>query len=889
MLVALVLSVLQPLAPQAAVTTIKSNELSNESEASVKAAKKAFAAKLAGVKNERTKSAIMALAPKGYLEEKKVPRLTADKSVSATAADTIVQFDDVNLENAITSQLGFEEGTPITVANMESLTEIWAYEANISDLTGLEYAINLQFLIVTSNNIQDLTPISQLKNLQYVDFSYNHVDSLDGVANLTSLVSIGFSYTKVSDLSTLLNLPLLTEAVCVGLDIDWDHDASAIAVVKTLAEKGITVYYLPFAFYEVISSESAISINYVYLGKARSENIKVQISVDGEVKQFVNLYEEEPRFVIRDLQPDTEYTFELKAFENGVLVDEKPTTKVIKTDLAPSGEVVNFDDVMLEEAIKESLLVENRDIRESDMVKLVHLELAEKGITSLKGLEAATNLQYLSAPVNAISDFSPLAGLTKLVDLDVSENGITDLEPLSKLVNLTSLYLNGNMIEDLTPLKDLKNLTALSLMNNGLEDITPLKYLTKLMYLDLDFNSVVDITSLASLSELETVWLSENQVKNILPLKYLSKLVYVSLDKNPLDLSEGSVARQVLSYLEEHNENFTYTITLLEIKKIMAGDRVVAIDWDSAAVNADEFHVFIEEQYYDEEEYTEEEYTEEEYDDEDYGYEPIVVSKNQTHYVFTGLEPNKEYAIWVEAVKDDEIIASEYASANTTEKADLKGFFALDGYKYYYDAAAKKLKTGWIQDQNKWYYLEKGAFKTGLAVINKKSYLFDSKGVMLTGWQTIGSNKYYFDLKNGAMVKGFLTISGKKYYFGDNGALVKGWKQISGKWYFFDNYGVAKTGWLKSGKDWYYLDASGVMKTGWVKVSGKWYYLKSNGAMKTGWLSDGGQWYYLNTDGTMAIGWKKISNKWYYFYSDGKMAKSTTINGYRLGKDGAML
>lgn len=64
------------------------------------------------------------------------------------------------------------------------------------------------------------------------------------------------------------------------------------------------------------------------------------------------------------------------------------------------------------------------------------------------------------------------------------------------------------------------------------------------------------------------------------------------------------------------------------------------------------------------------------------------------------------------------------------------------------------------------------------------------------------------------------------------------------------------------------------MQTGWVNVSGTWYYLNpisdgTRGAMKTGWINDRGTWYYL--------------------YPNGAMAHDTTINGYRLGSNGAWI
>lgn len=59
--------------------------------------------------------------------------------------------------------------------------------------------------------------------------------------------------------------------------------------------------------------------------------------------------------------------------------------------------------------------------------------------------------------------------------------------------------------------------------------------------------------------------------------------------------------------------------------------------------------------------------------------------------------------------------------------------------------------------------------------------------------------------------------------------------------------------------------------------------------MAVGWKFVGGKWYYLNNSGDMATGWKQISGKWYYFKNSGEMAVNTTINGYKLGKDGAWI
>ena len=62
---------------------------------------------------------------------------------------------------------------------------------------------------------------------------------------------------------------------------------------------------------------------------------------------------------------------------------------------------------------------------------------------------------------------------------------------------------------------------------------------------------------------------------------------------------------------------------------------------------------------------------------------------------------------------------------------------------------------------------------------------------------------------------------------------------------------------------------------------------QTNGNMATGWLNYNGHWYYLGTDGAMKTGWQLVNGKYYYLYTNGSMAYSTTINGYKLGTDGA--
>ncbi|MDU4751746.1 MAG: N-acetylmuramoyl-L-alanine amidase family protein [Clostridium butyricum] len=115
-----------------------------------------------------------------------------------------------------------------------------------------------------------------------------------------------------------------------------------------------------------------------------------------------------------------------------------------------------------------------------------------------------------------------------------------------------------------------------------------------------------------------------------------------------------------------------------------------------------------------------------------------------------------------------------------------------------------------------------------------------------------------------------------------------GWdKNADGTWSYYNN-GAKATGWVQAGA-WYYLNANGIMQTGWVNDNGTWYYCNASGAMQTGWLLDGSTWYYLQANGAMKTGWLNDNGTWYYLNANGSMAANTTVDGYKLGANGAWI
>ena len=140
------------------------------------------------------------------------------------------------------------------------------------------------------------------------------------------------------------------------------------------------------------------------------------------------------------------------------------------------------------------------------------------------------------------------------------------------------------------------------------------------------------------------------------------------------------------------------------------------------------------------------------------------------------------------------------------------------------------------------------------------------------------------------------TDAGKWQYGTEEGYLNDGWHQVDGgkTWFYFNADGTAKQSeWMNENGTWYWFNSNCGAATGWAKVDGEWYFFKGNNAMKTGWEKVDGNWYYMASSGKMVTGWCEVNGKWYYFSKEsnslGQMLYNTTVDGYKLGADGAWI
>ena len=234
--------------------------------------------------------------------------------------------------------------------------------------------------------------------------------------------------------------------------------------------------------------------------------------------------------------------------------DDGSATQVSTFTVSPDTTEVVFTDVQLHHAVRRKVKPDApivATITRADMLRLTTLDATNKGITSLEGLQYATNLTALSLGSNSIQDVTPLANLNKLEVLFLQRNQITDVSSLANLNKLKTLFIGLNKrvvdgVEERMGSDGLKaavagmpNLSTLKANALWLTDISFLEDLPKLGYLNLNGNrGIISLSPLACLKVLadlriQRVNIAYNSPDELHPLLLFLKGEGVSVDHGP--------------------------------------------------------------------------------------------------------------------------------------------------------------------------------------------------------------------------------------------------------------------------------------------------------------------------------------------------------------------
>ena len=154
-------------------------------------------------------------------------------SIRLTATAQTVDIPDPILRDYIERVLNKAAGTPITVAEMATLTFLDPWSEDISDLTGLDHAINLTDLNLNRNSISDISVVAGLTNLTSLHLGGNSISDISSVSGLTHLTDLTLFENSISDISPVSGLTHLTK---LHLGDNLISDISAVVDLTNLTE-----------------------------------------------------------------------------------------------------------------------------------------------------------------------------------------------------------------------------------------------------------------------------------------------------------------------------------------------------------------------------------------------------------------------------------------------------------------------------------------------------------------------------------------------------------------------------------------------------------------------------------------------------------------------------
>ncbi|CAG7652425.1 S-layer homology domain-containing protein [Paenibacillus allorhizosphaerae] len=154
-------------------------------------------------------------------------------SVTSRVYDQVtgaVYFPDTRLESAIRETLGIPERY-VTSEDLSRMTELVAKDKGISNLSGIEYAVNLQKLVLPHNQINDISALKGLSQLNELILFGNQIEHIASLSQVTSLEKLYLNNNRITDIEAFRNLTNLTE---LGLSHNQIRDISALVSLQKL-------------------------------------------------------------------------------------------------------------------------------------------------------------------------------------------------------------------------------------------------------------------------------------------------------------------------------------------------------------------------------------------------------------------------------------------------------------------------------------------------------------------------------------------------------------------------------------------------------------------------------------------------------------------------------
>lgn len=443
---------------------------------------------------------------------------------------------DEKFKAIINSELGRPEDMDITKKDIKKLKSLDASYSDISDTTGIQYAVNLTYLDLSGNNLISikLPNSTSLKSLYIYE---NQLTSID-LSNLPSLINLDISDNNITTIDLSLNLKLSKINLSYNQLSKLDLQSNSAINQLYASNNKIANFISPdkqntnarfdisnqMVSYDNISNvnRSALFINPV---KYNQESVDPDsISNNGNYDEDMIGWSELPAdissvFFKFDLQQG-KLNYSGKVSLNLVDGSSQPTNVI--PDL-------NFKQVLNRQLANYDLYA---PISSTEMAAFTSIYAYDKNIQSAQGIEHATNLEQLNLSSNQLTTID-ISHNTKLVRVELDFNKLDGID-ISKNTKLDYLSLQDTNLKDI----DTSNNTKLKHLNLNYNVLTTIDLSTNtlLTSLSLNNNNLKNL-NLESNSKLKNVYANNNYIRNI---NYDESIV--TKNKAKLDLSNQTIS-----------------------------------------------------------------------------------------------------------------------------------------------------------------------------------------------------------------------------------------------------------------------------------------------------------------------------------------------------------
>ena len=149
-----------------------------------------------------------------------------------------VKMPDTNLAAAVRAELSLNPRAPITEQVMQRLRFLNLDDRGITHTTGLEYATQLEILLLGKNQIKNYAPLARLPKLKKLYLWANNISDLSVLPLLPKLELLDLNWNQIRDVNRLAGFTNLTTLMLKGNKISDVSPLTGLVNLEVLHLKG---------------------------------------------------------------------------------------------------------------------------------------------------------------------------------------------------------------------------------------------------------------------------------------------------------------------------------------------------------------------------------------------------------------------------------------------------------------------------------------------------------------------------------------------------------------------------------------------------------------------------------------------------------------------------